>query len=167
MRRAHVLIWSLAITVALGTGIVPAGVADQREEQAVSNAQDEAAIRTLFDKQSEAWKRRDGEGLASQFAEDADFINITGKALRGRAEIARHHNELFTTVYRDASVQVGELRIRFVRSDVATIEASSTLTLPGQPDRHANFLAVASRDEGQWKLRAFHNMVPFVPPVPR
>jgi uncharacterized protein (TIGR02246 family) len=170
MKRAHILILSLAVTAALSAGIVPALVAgvtaDQREETPVGTPEDEAAIRALFDQQGEAWNRHDGEGLAAGFAHDADFINITAKALRGRAEIARHHNEIFNGVYRNATGERGELRIRFIRPDVATIEASSKLTLPGQPDRHAHFLAVASRQHGKWELRAFHNMVPFVPPPP-
>jgi uncharacterized protein (TIGR02246 family) len=170
MKRSQILILSLAITAAFGAGTVPglvAGVvADQPQEQAVGTPDDEAAIRALFDQQSEAWNRHDGESLAAGFAQDADFINITAKALRGRAEIARHHNEIFSGVYRNATGERGELRIRFIRPDVATIEASSKLTLPGQPDRHAHFLAVASRQDGKWELRAFHNMVPFVPPPP-
>ncbi len=167
MMYKQVFVLALAVAGPLGAVCVPALADAQHKEQLVGNAQDEAAIRALFDKQDQAWKRRDGEGFAAQFSEDADFINITGKALRGRDEIARHHNGLFTTVYRDASVKVGEMRIRFIRSDVATIEAESTLTRSGQPDRHAHFLAVATRQDDRWQIRAFHNMIPFVPPLPR
>jgi len=52
--------------------------------------EDEAAIRSLFELQGEAWKAADAERFASAFAEDADFINIRAHTLRGREEIARH-----------------------------------------------------------------------------
>jgi uncharacterized protein (TIGR02246 family) len=50
-------------------------------------SRDDSAIREVFDRQSDAWERADPDLFASAFAEDADFINITAKALRGRQEI--------------------------------------------------------------------------------
>ncbi len=130
----------------------------------MGSAGDEAEIRALFDKQGEAWVREDGEAFASVFAIDADFINIRAHALRGRAEIARHHNHIFSSVYRGSTVRLGSPRIRFVRPDVATLEIESAVTLKDQPERHAHLLAVAVRNDGRWEIQALHNMVPFVPP---
>ena len=131
----------------------------------MSAASDEAAIQTLFAKQAEAWVREDGEAFASVFALDADFINIRAHALRGRAEIATHHTKIFTTIYRGSKVRIGDFRIKFVRPDVATIEAASSVTLKDQPERHAHMLAVAVRDSGLWQIKALHNMIPFEPPA--
>ena len=125
---------------------------------------DEASIRALFDTMGEAWARADGETFASVFATEADFINIRAQALRGRGEIAQHHDRIFSSIYRGSSVRVEDLRIRFVRPDVATIEAVSTVTLKDQPERHAHMLAVALRNDGRWKIQALHNMIPFAPP---
>jgi uncharacterized protein (TIGR02246 family) len=126
-------------------------------------ATDEAAIKALFDVQGEGWRRRDGGLFASAFTPDADFTNITALTMRGRDEIARHHQQLFETVYRDAVVERGELEIRFVRPDVATIQAETRLRV-GPVERRAHFLAVAVRCADGWQLAALHNMVPFVPP---
>ncbi len=126
---------------------------------------DEASIRALFDTIGEAWAREDGEAFASVFANDADFINIRAQALRGRAEIAQHHDRIFSSIYRGSTVRIGELRIRSLRPDVATIEAVSAVTLKDQPERHAHMLAVALRNDGRWEIQALHNMIPFAAPT--
>jgi uncharacterized protein (TIGR02246 family) len=124
---------------------------------------DEAAIRALFDVQGEAWLAADGDRFASAFAEDADFINITATALRGRAEIARHHNLIFNTIYKGVKMELSNLRVRFLRPDVALVEADARAKV-GDEDRRANLLAIALREDGAWLIHALHNMVPFKPP---
>ncbi len=69
--------------------------------------EDEIAIYALFDVQDEGWARADGELFASAFADEADFINITATALRGRESIARHHTQLWATVYKGATITPG------------------------------------------------------------
>lgn len=128
-------------------------------------SQDEAAIQALFDVQGEGWATADSELFASAFATDADFINITALALRGREEIARHHAQLWATVYKGTTVQAGAMRIRFLRPDIATIEREATVKM-GETERHAHMLAVAVRNAGHWEIEAVHNMIPFVPPKP-
>ena len=124
---------------------------------------DEAAIRALFDLQGEAWLAGDGDRFAMAFAEDADFINMTATKLRGRAEIARHHNMIFSTVYKGVKMELSDLRIRFLRPGVATIEADASGRV-GNEDRHANLLAIALKNDGEWLIHALHNMIPFKPP---
>jgi uncharacterized protein (TIGR02246 family) len=124
---------------------------------------DEDAIRALFDIQGQAWTKGDPELFASAFAPDATFINIRAVTLRGREEIAAHHKQLWATVYKGADVRLGEVRIHFIRPDVATIEVESTLHV-GEIERHAHMLAVAVNNAGHWELQAVHNMVPFSPP---
>jgi uncharacterized protein (TIGR02246 family) len=127
-------------------------------------SEDEAAIEALFDTQSRAWERADSELFASAFSTDADFINITATALRGREAIARHHAQLWATLYKGATVTAGPRRIRFVRPDIALIENEATLRM-GETERHAHALVVAVRNDGQWEIEALHNMIPFVPPA--
>ena len=129
----------------------------------VDTTQDEAAIDALFDKQAEGWERADSELFASAFAPEADFINITATPLRGRDEIARHHAQLWATLYKGATVSPGPRRIRFVTPDVAVVENEATLRM-GEMERHAHALVVAVRNDGHWEIEALHNMLPFVPP---
>jgi len=127
--------------------------------------QDEKAIEALFDIQGEGWARADGELFASAFADDADFINITATALRGKDEIARHHTQLWATVYKGATITPGAMRIRFMRPDVALIEREVTLRM-GEIKRRAHALVVAARNDGRWEIEALHNMLPFAPASP-
>jgi uncharacterized protein (TIGR02246 family) len=126
---------------------------------------DEAAIRRLFDIQGEAWLAGDGDHFATAFAEDADFINITATALRGRAEIARHHDMIFSTVYKGVKMELSDLRVRFLRPDIATVEADARGRV-GEEDRQANLLAVVLRNDGERLIHALHSMIPFKAPRP-
>ena len=125
--------------------------------------QDDPAIRELFDRQISAWARADHELFASAFTEDADFINITATPLRGQQEIARHHAQLWATLYKGSQLTQGPIRVRFIHPDVAVIESEATLNF-GEHARHAHALAVAIRAGDGWKITALHNMLPFVPP---
>jgi len=127
--------------------------------------QDDTAIRALFQMLSDAWARGDGEAFASAFAVDADFVNMMAQALRGRSEIARHHAQIFATVYRGTTLRTIDIRIRPIRPDVATIETTAAVDGLDQ-ERRAHALAVAVRSADGWRIQAFHNMIPFVPPRP-
>ena len=125
--------------------------------------QDERAITALLQTLAEGWARRDGELFASAFTEDADFINMQALALRGRAEIAAHHNRIFNGVYQGTRLRVDETHVRLIRPDVATIEVAAAVE--GLPqERRAHALAIAVRDATGWHLCTFHNMIPFAPP---
>jgi uncharacterized protein (TIGR02246 family) len=123
---------------------------------------DEAAITALFDEQAQAWERADHEGFAAAFADDADFINITGTPLRGRQAIAEHHKRLWATIYKGSKGTREPLRIRFINEDVAVVENEVTLRF-GDNERHAHALVVAVRNGDRWEIAALHNMLPFVP----
>ena len=126
-------------------------------------SQDEAAIRELFDRSSNAWEQADHDLFASVFAEDADFINITATPLRGRQEIAEHHARLWRRSTRGRRVHRAQCRIRFIRPDVAMVENEMTVKF-GENERHAHGFAVAVRNGDSWEIAALQNMIPFVPP---
>ena len=121
------------------------------------------AIEALLATTAEAFAKGDGDLLASAHTEDADFINIRAKELRGRAEIAEHHRTIFSTVYRGATAETEGLRVSLIRPDVALVEMR-TVVRAGDLERHAHMLAVAVDGPEGWKLRAVHNMIPFEAP---
>ena len=126
---------------------------------------DEAAIERLFETMADAWARADGVAFASVFAEDADFTNITAQSLRGREAIARHHNQIFATVYRGTAMHTVESRVKLIHPDVATVERLSGVRM-ASGERRAHMLAVVLRKAGAWEIQALHNMLPFTPPPP-
>ncbi|SRR6266849_11203364 len=65
----------------------------------LTNAQEqsgEQAVRRVVEDFAEAINRGDAKTFAALFTEDADFVVITGKYLKGRNEIVTYHAALFT-----------------------------------------------------------------------
>lgn len=129
---------------------------------------DESAVRLLVDQLAEGWNAQDGSMFARPFADDADFMAITGLRARGRDLIAAGHNEIFSTVYRGTKNRPRIDSIRFIRPDVAIVQVTFTLEYDnGKPFPMRPGLAtlVATCDDGVWSIRMFHNMIPFERPA--
>jgi hypothetical protein len=61
--------------------------------------------------------------LAAAFAEDANFIQIFGGRLDGRAPIEAAHRHIFETIYRGSHASFVPRSMRFLRPDVAVVFA--------------------------------------------
>src|SRR5258707_15302522 len=120
------------------------------------------------------WNAASGTALASAFADEADFINIMGLHGRGRDVIARGHDEILATIFRGTRMTAVVDSVRFLRPDVATVEATLSLqNTDGQPFTgpfpapmpHTKAGYVATKDGDAWSIAVFRNMVPFVRPA--
>ncbi len=58
------------------------------------------------------WAARDAEALAALFAEDGDFISLTGGAAEGRAAIAELVASEFAGAFARARLVTGRIRVR-------------------------------------------------------
>jgi uncharacterized protein (TIGR02246 family) len=112
-----------------------------------------------------AWASGDGFAFAEEFATNACFVNILGDMIVGRQEIARHHDEIFSTIYRGSTVVVNDLRTMPIRDDVASFRVSAVVHFDGG-ELPTDAAGVAAVESGAWVLHLFHNMVPFAPPRP-
>jgi uncharacterized protein (TIGR02246 family) len=129
--------------------------ADKSVEQAI-----EALVRAL----ETAWNRHDAHALTEPFAEDADFTNVFGMAVRGRAAIEGLHAPLFKTMFTDSRLTALETRIRMIRSDVAAVDVKWTMT--GARDPHGNpwperigvLNWIVTRHGERWLIDVSHNM---------
>ena len=150
--------------VSLSIGLVREANAQTRE--------DEAAIRQAVDTMTKAFNTRNDQLTASVTTSDADFVTITGKWSKGPAEYIRARRARFATVLRNASLQIIDIRIRFLRPDVAlahvTYETRGMLNDAGKelpPERELN-LRVFVKEHGKWLMTAFHNTIVRVPNKP-
>ena len=130
--------------------------------------QDEQAIHHLVERFIEGWNRGDGQICASAFAEDADFIAVTGLRAKGREVIGRGQSEILAAIYRGTQLTGTVNSIRFVRPDVAV--ADVTLRIIAEPGRAwvpkcSSLGFVATRDDGRWSIAVFRNMVPYERPM--
>lgn len=134
-------------------GIAPAQNAPARPE-------DERAIRAIIAGLSEAWTAGDAEGWAEPFTEDADFTVWNGLYVKGRAEIARGHEQIFNTIYRDTKHRFVVRSVRFLGGGVAVVHAGADVVrkgadFPASPQVAPAFVFV--KEGGRWRIAVFHN----------
>jgi uncharacterized protein (TIGR02246 family) len=158
---------SQTITIAiLAMALVSEPPASEAGEitQATVRSEDEEAIRTLCLDIIKRFNRHEGP-LAGDFTPDADFVNIYGMWRKGPAEIERRQRERMETVLREAKLTLLDLRIRFIRPDVAIVhqsqEASGYLDIDGKtmPPQRELSIRVLVKDQGRWLTTAFHNTI--------
>ena len=127
-------------------------------------ATDEAAIRKTLAAFVEAWNRHDAKAFSMVFAEDADFTNVRGTSASSRAEIEKFHAPMFAARFKDTHQTMTKDRIRFIRPDVAAVDAWWEMTgaknAEGQDVglRKGLLNFVMTRDGDTWLIVVMHNM---------
>ena len=131
------------------------------EKTTVNRVADEAAVRDLYRELMEGWNRGSGEAFAAVFTDDGDLVGFDGTHLKGRAEIATCHQELFDKWMKGTRL-VGQVKdVRFLSSDVALMHTVGSTVMRGKtepaPERDSIQTLVATRQSGEWRLAAFQN----------
>ena len=131
------------------------------EKTTVNRVADEAAVRDLYRELMEGWNRGSGEAFAAVFTDDGDLVGFDGTHLKGRAEIATFHQELFDKWMKGTRL-VGQVKdVRFLSSDVALMHTVGSTVMRGKtepaPERDSIQTLVATRQSGEWRLAAFQN----------
>ncbi|MFJ4010568.1 SgcJ/EcaC family oxidoreductase [Streptomyces sp. NPDC090026] len=131
----------------------------------VRRAEDLRAIAALWDEFARGWAAGDARRFAASFAEDCDFTTVRGGKPAGRAGIEAGHAALFRGPYASTTLDTELRAVRFLRPDLATVDAASAIRAPGGAVRtRTHALAVVERTaERTWLITAFHNMVPASP----
>jgi uncharacterized protein (TIGR02246 family) len=107
-----------------------------------------------------AWNAADGAAFALPVADDADFVNIRGELIRTRDAIAKGHQGIFTTIYKDSVVRYEVVGVRTIAPGVLLAHVKSTLKAPAGPlagEHRSLFTIVLVRGEHDWRIAAFHN----------
>lgn len=131
--------------------------------QAGSEA-DQKAIREVMDQFVAAWNRHDAHAFAAVFAEDADFTNVRGIGASGRAKIEEFHAPIFATMFKNSVLKYSEIKIRFIRADVAAVDVHWEMTGATDPqgnpwpDRKGLLNFVMTKDGGKWEIKVMHNL---------
>jgi uncharacterized protein (TIGR02246 family) len=155
MARATIAAVLLGLIAGSATGDTP---------QASINSADEQAIRKIVLDRIESFNRHEAPAPGF-FTADADFVNVYGMWRKGPAEIEQGQGERMRTVLKDARVTLRDLRIRFVRPDVAIVhqrhEMSGMLSPSGEkmPPHEEVGIRVMVKEQGTWLVTAFHNTI--------
>jgi uncharacterized protein (TIGR02246 family) len=80
-------------------------------------------IDTVLDTLIEHWNRHDMPSYDSLWVEDADFVNVLGRCLHGRAEILAELQFLHQGPFRSTQVAILERSVRFLSPEVAVVHA--------------------------------------------
>jgi len=125
------------------------------------SGEDEEAIKRIISAMDEAFNAHEPD--VSLFARDADFVNVNGTWLKGASNIESGRRSAFGTRLKNARTKSLDVRVRFVRSDVAIVHVTSETAgitasdgreLP--PQRELN-IRVFVKEEGRWLVTAFQN----------
>ncbi len=147
--------------------ILLSGLSTAAFHACAADSKDETLIRALLMEQSVAWNRGDGQAWASQFTDDADFVNIRGDVLRGSAEISRKITGVLSATFRGSHLTLTIRRFTLLNPGVALIDANYDLSgfgplAPGMVPTEDKVLRtrmkyVAVKRSGQWRFVAAQN----------
>ena len=131
-------------------------------EVGAQSARDEAEIRDLQVRQQEAWNRHDARAYAALFTDDGDVVNVVGWWWKGRSDIETNLTGAFSVVFRDSTLKITDVQVRFLASDVAVAHVRWSMegskTPPGIPEpREGIQIQVLQKRDSAWRIAAFQN----------
>ena len=126
------------------------------------SVRDEAEIRDLQARQQEAWNRHDAKAYAALFTDDGDVVNVVGWWWKGRDEIERNLTAAYAVVFRDSTLKIDDVQVRFLARDVAVAHVRWSMegskTPPGIPEpRQGIQIQVLQKRDRAWRIAAFQN----------
>jgi len=138
------------LACALVIGVIGSASADE--------ARDEAAVRALGDNFAKAFLQKNAELRASIFAEDGTFVTPQGDFLQGHVAMVKDFGPEAEAVNGSTQAAFSNYRVRFIKPDVAVVDALLTLRNVNGPDGTiipvipVNFLYVAVRHADRWQI---------------
>ena len=148
--------------ISYGTGLLALLIGFATPVLGATQNQDEAEIRQVQVHQAEAWNRHDAKAYASLFSADGDVVNVVGWWWKGRTEIERKLAAAFAAVFRNSTLTITEVQVRFLTPDIAIAHVRWTMvgakTPPGMPEpRQGIQLQVLKKQAGKWLIVNFQN----------
>ena len=81
------------------------------------SATDEAAIRAILERQTDAWNKHDMDAFVADTVPNVDWINVVGRHWKGRETVRGEHAKLHTASARSGHHVAREPAIRRVLPD--------------------------------------------------
>lgn len=145
---------SALLVLALSLAAAPPSLAQQTDME---------EIRDLQKRQADAWNRHDAAAYAKLFTDDGDVVNVLGWWWKSPTEIRSKLDDAFAFVFRDNTLTITDVQIRFIQPTVAIAHVSWTMdgarSPPGvpTPPRSGIQLQVLTRQSGRWLIASFQN----------
>src|SRR5215475_6185674 len=123
-----------------------------------SGAQDESAVRALGDTFAKAFIQKNPELRASLFTENGTFVTPVGDYLQGHVAMVKDFGTEAQAVNGTTQAAFSNYRVRFIKPDVAFVDAVLTVRNVNGPDGTIipmipiNFFYVAARHGNKWLI---------------
>ena len=123
-----------------------------------AQTRDEAAIRALGNDFARAFVQKNPEARTSLFAEEGTFVTPQGDYLQGHATMVKDFGSEAQAVTGSTQAAFSNYRVRFIKSDIAVVDALLTLHNINGPDGQVipvipvNFFYVAARHGDKWLI---------------
>ena len=126
----------------------PAGQADQ------GDAQQASALMKNAQAFVEAFEKGDAKAVAAFWAEDGDYVDLSGRRLQGRPAIEDAFKDFFAE-NKGLKLRIDVNSVRFVTPDTAIEDGRTSVTSPdGGPPNQARYTNVHVKKNGQWVLQS-------------
>ena len=148
--------------MALTAGSILVAAIAAPQSHGAAQDRDESEIRAIQTRQAEAWNRHDATAYADLFEEDGDVVNVVGWWWKGRAEIASKLEAAFAHVFRESTLTIAGVDVRFLTPEIAVAHVRWTMTgaktPPGIPEPKEGIQTqVLKKTAGRWRIAAFQN----------
>lgn len=134
---------------------------------AADMSKDEAAIKADFETVATAFNKADVKLFSSVIADDVDLVNPAGVYAKGRAEVEKLFQSDAEHIIAGGTTTMNVTGIRFVKADLAIVNAEHSWTGSKGPMPEGKVLvtAVTQKVKGKWLAIAIRPMVPVKPPA--
>src|SRR5262245_38104955 len=158
MRQSLFVLIALAvggIFIAVGTG----GGQPQKsaDEAKPSGNSDEQTLRHMIAAFAAAFNKGDLSAIGGAWAEDAEYIDESGKQIKGREAIVA----MFKKAASEAKGSKMELKVtsvRMLKGDVALLDGASTQTAADGTVDEGRFTSVWFKTDGKWMIRSARDL---------
>jgi uncharacterized protein (TIGR02246 family) len=125
----------------------------------MSRMADEEAIGALVADWQAAWDAHEMNRTSPLFTDDADFVNVHGVLLQGRAAIVQHHVALHAGPARSSGWATERLNIRWIGVATARAHVAWSLLETENGVRLQGLLSLmlVKSDDGGWRIAVAHN----------
>ena len=152
--------WWIAALPALAFGFVlwPGQAGEPK-----GNAQDKEAIAKCAEAFINAFHKADAKALAAFWTSNGEFVDQTGKHIKGRKALEKAFTALFAE-NKELKVRIDSHSLKFVTPNVAIEDGTTEVFAPdGSPPTKANYTMVHVKKDGEWLIATLRNS-PYTPP---
>ena len=145
--------------------IIVSCIAISHSAIAADKAVEEKAIRQVAKDYETLWNKHDMNAFSNLFTDDAEWVNVVGMVWRGKAEIMKAHRAVHETYFKNRSVLVDDMTVRFIRPDVAVAIAKWKVDGFDAPDgRHFDkgtdvSTLIFAKQNGKWLIASGENVI--------